>query len=169
MSIHGSLVSGIACALLLESCASKPPPKPPPQAPAEIRATLSASPDVNPDPNGRASPVVVRIYQLRGDSEFNGTDFFSLYDKEKETLAANLISREERTLIPGQQIELQLLLAPDSRFLGAIAALRDIQASHWRAIAAVPQTPPSNKKPVENRLSIRIEKDLINVSISPSN
>jgi type VI secretion system protein VasD len=164
MSTRGASVIAVACALLLGSCASKPPPKPP--QPVETQTIISASPDANPDSNGRASPVVVRLYQLRGDAEFNGADFFALYDKEKETLAASLIMRDERIVLPGQKLELKVSLAPDTRFVGAIAGFRDVQSSHWRAIAEVPKIPESKKKPAERRISIRIEKDSINVSVS---
>jgi type VI secretion system protein VasD len=160
-----SCITGIACALLLESCASKPPPKIP--KPVETQTVISASSDANPDSSGRASPVVVRLFQLRGDAEFNGADFFALYDKEKETLAANLIMRDERTVLPGQQVELKLSVAPDARFLGAIAGFRDIQSSHWRAIAAVPPIPEPKKKAPERQrnITVHVEKDAINVSV----
>ncbi len=165
-----SWVIGLVCSVLLASCASKPPPKPP--KPIETQTVISASADVNPDSAGRASPVVIRVFQLRGDAEFNDADFFALYDKEKETLAANLIMRDERTVLPGQELPLKLSLAPDTRFVGAIAGFRDVQSSHWRAIMPVPEIKESTKKktpdPVRH-ITVRAEKEAINVTISVTN
>lgn len=161
MSIRSIVLCAIAAPCLV-ACAAKPP-KPP--QPVETQTIVSAAADVNPDSTGRPSPVVVRLFQLRGDAEFNGADFFAIFDKEKETLGASLIMRDERVLLPGQQVELKLSLSPDARFLGAVAGYRDVRASHWRAIVEVPKQTPS-KKPVERSITVRVDKDMINVSIT---
>jgi type VI secretion system protein VasD len=162
MSIRGSLVCCVSFTVWLAGCAAKPPPLP---QPAETKTVISAGADANPDASGRPSPVVVRVYQLRGDAEFNGAGYFALYDKEKETLGPSLIMRDQKTVLPGQALDFKLSLSPDARFLGVIAGFRDIQASHWRALAEVPPKPKS-KKPVERTVNVRIEKDTINVSIT---
>ena len=78
----------LICALALSACGGAKPVKP-----TDAHAQLIVSGDVNPDNSGRASPIVVRLYQLRNDGEFATADFFALYDKEKETLGASFISR----------------------------------------------------------------------------
>jgi type VI secretion system protein VasD len=132
MKSRGPIVL-VAGALLLSACAAKPP------KPAPAHAELIVSGDVNPDASGRASPVVVRVYQLRNDGEFNGTDFFGLYEKEKETLGASLVSREEYVLAPGENRKLDLPLNAETRFIGVVAAFRDIRSSRWRAISRPPE------------------------------
>lgn len=122
-----------ACALAGVGCASKPP------KPVPAHAQLIASADTNPDSSGRASPVVVRLFQLRDDGEFATADFFALYDKEKETLGASLVSREEYVLEPGETRSLELPLKTEARFLGAIAAFRDIRSARWRALTPAPE------------------------------
>jgi type VI secretion system protein VasD len=148
----------IACvALALTACASKPP------KPVETKATLSASADVNPDSSGRPSPIVVRVYQLRGDTEFNNADFFALYEKDKEILGASLISREEKTLFPGQQLETDVPLSPEARFVGAIAAYRDLGTSRWRAIIGKPEK-SLLKMLATQRINVQVGKDAITLS-----
>src|SRR4051812_20979385 len=117
----------IVCLAALSACASKPP------GPVKTHTDLIVSADVNPDASGRASPVVVRVYQLRNDGEFVASDFFPLYDREKEILGASFISREEYVLAPGESRTLALPIDANARFIGVIAAYRDIRASHWRA------------------------------------
>ena len=148
-------LAGIA--LLLYACAAKPP------KPADTFAVLSASADVNPDADGRPSPVVVRIYQLRGDSEFSGSAFMALYDKDKETLGASLISREEQTLFPGQQMEMKLPLSPEAVFIGVYAGFRDFQSTRWRAITRAPEK--STLKVLSKlKLNVHVDKGAITVS-----
>jgi len=126
-------IVGIVCLAMLYACASKPP------KPVETHTDLIVSADVNPDTSGRASPIVVRVFQLRNDGEFAAADFFPLYEKEKETLGASFISREEYVLAPGEARTLDLSLSADARFIGVIAAYRDIRSAHWRAISRPPE------------------------------
>jgi type VI secretion system protein VasD len=148
----------IAClALALAGCAAKP------AKPVDTRAILSASEDVNPDSTGRPSPIVVRIYQLRGDTEFNNADFFALYEKDKEILGASLVAREEKTLFPGQQLETDVPLSSEARFVGAVAAYRDLGASRWRALMGKPEK-SLLKVLAKQRIYIRVGKDAITLS-----
>jgi type VI secretion system protein VasD len=145
--------------LALTACASKPP------KPAVTQASVTASADVNPDSMGRPSPVVVRIYQLSGDSQFLDADFFALYDNEQATLGSNLLMRDERTLFPGQRVELNLALSPDARFLGVAAAYRDVRTAHWRAVVGVPEK-SLFKLLAKRRVSVQIGRDAVSIAIT---
>jgi type VI secretion system protein VasD len=149
----------VLAALGLAACASQPP------KPVVTQATLSASADVNPDSEGRPSPVVVRIYQLKGDAEFNDAGFFALFDNEKATLGENLIMRDERTLFPGQKSPLNVALSPDARFLGVVAAYRDIRSSRWRAVVGVPEK-SLLKMLAKRRVSVQIGKDAVTIAVT---
>lgn len=78
--------------LALTGCAASP------DRPIQVRTQLSSAADSNPDATNRASPVVVRVFELRSDAEFAGADFFALYERERETLGGALIEREEFVL-----------------------------------------------------------------------
>jgi len=106
---------------------------------ATAKALITVAADVNPDSSGRASPIVVRVYQLKEQGAFAASDFFAIYDKEEATLGGGLISREEYVFNPGEQRELELKLDKDAKFLGAVAAYRDINNSKWRALTAAPK------------------------------
>jgi len=123
----------LVCVSLLSACAAKPP------KPVKTPAQIIVSSDVNPDAAGRASPIVVRVFQLRNDGEFSAADFFPLYEKEKEILGASLLSREEYVLAPGETRTLDLSINTDARFIGVIAAYRDIRSAHWRALTRSPE------------------------------
>jgi type VI secretion system protein VasD len=153
-----TLLAALTCALTLAGCAAKPP------KPAETKAMITASADVNPDSTGRPSPVVVRIFQLRGDAEFSGADFFALYEKEKETLGASLVLREEVVLRPGESQERILPLSPEARFLGVIAAYRDIRGAQWRQLVAAPEKSLIDLLS-KDRVTIQVDKSTLTVAI----
>jgi type VI secretion system protein VasD len=132
-----TLVPGICLlALTAAGCKSNKPPKPPPPT----KAAIVVSADVNPDSAGRASPIVVRLYQLKEEGAFNGASYFALADKEQATLGTSLESREEYELQPGQTKELVLKIPPEARYLGAVAAYRDLNNSKWKALSPAPET-----------------------------
>ena len=121
----------IASLLFLAACASTPKP-------TIVKITLQAQPSVNPDSNGRASPVVLRFYELKSITAFNAADFFSIFDNEQKTLGAELVSSEVFQLRPGEKLEVDRPLNADTRHLAAIAAFRDLEHSQWRATLALP-------------------------------
>jgi len=146
--------------MLLSACASGPPPPPPP---ITVKVHLQASADINPDGSGRASPLVVRVYELRQDVAFRDADFFALYDHEKQTLAADLVASEEYQLRPGESRDFDFKSDPQIRFLMVVAAYRDLRNSQWRASFEMPH--PANKK-VKNPPLIVLDINLMRAGVS---
>lgn len=129
------VLQGLALALcaLMAACSSAPPaPKP-----TSVKATVQAAVDVNPDARKRASPLVVRIYELKSTAAFDAADFLSLYDRDQATLAADLVGREEFTMRPGESRPWEKTLGPEVRFIGVMAAYRDIEHARWKTVIAV--------------------------------
>jgi type VI secretion system protein VasD len=128
------------------------------------KLSLTASPGVNPDSDGRASPVVVRFFQLRTDGEFADARFFPLYDHEKDVLGQGLISRDEFTLQPGAHREQALPVSPDARFFGVLVAFRDPTAQ-WHAV--VPITPKGIKRVFKDQtVDIQLDKTSVSISVN---
>jgi len=103
-----------------------------------IKGSIQTSYDVNPDPTGQASPIVVRIYQLRSPGPFQNSDFFELYDNEIATLGENLITWEEFELQPNHDLEYNTKFDPETRYMGVIAAFRDLENARWRELVTLP-------------------------------
>lgn len=135
---------------LLAACAGAPPPPPP--KPTIIQASVEAGAAVNPDNKGRASPIVVRVYELRSLAAFNGADFFSLWDREKELLAADMVAKDEFQLRPGEQKKFERNAQPDTKFVAVIAAFRDIERANWRGSVGIA---PNQTTPVAIKLDAR--------------
>jgi type VI secretion system protein VasD len=97
-------------------------------------ASIAAASDVNPDASGRPSPVVIRVYQLQDDAAFRGVDYFVLFDDERKALGADFVSRREYVLAPAEQRKIEVELALEAKFVGVLAAYRDIRNAQWRAV-----------------------------------
>jgi type VI secretion system protein VasD len=149
----------VAVLAALTACSSKPP------KPSPTHAQFVVSGDVNPDASGRASPVVVRLFQLRNDGEFASADFFALYDKEKETLGASLIAREEYVLSPGETRKFDIPINAEARFIGVLAAYRDIRSSRWRALSSSPQKKLLKDLIGKHGVTLSVGKDAVTLAV----
>lgn len=105
----------------------------------KLDLTLTASDAVNPDRHGRPSPVVVRLIELRHPVAFENADFFSLYGRAEQSLPKDWVNSEELELRPGQQLALKLSVEPQSRYVGVLAAYRDLPQVQWRLVLPVAQ------------------------------
>lgn len=150
-------------ATLLTGCFGKKPPAAP--QPAKLDLALVSAANLNPDSTGRPSPLVVRIYALRSIAEFEKADFFSLYEKDEQILAADLVKREELILKPGDTLTQPREFAPDVQFIAVLAAFRDVERSTWRASTPVPAgaqgalTIKADAKSVSVAIEAAAEKD----------
>ncbi len=115
----------------------------------KLDLSLQGSDRLNPDLNGRPSPIVIRLLELKHPVAFENTDFFSLYQRPKEALSPDLVIQEERELRPGEQRDLKLFVQDGSRYVGVLAAYRDLPESSWRFVI-----------PLEHRAQNRIELSL---------
>jgi type VI secretion system protein VasD len=174
--MFGNRTAGLAPWIMLgwfaQGCAKAPPAPQLPQAPAlppitivapveaTVRAsmTLATSADSNPDATGRPSPIVIRVYQLRAEGAFTGADFFPLFDDSEKVLGPELVTRDEYVMAPGERRSIDVTFARDARFVGVLAAFRDVRNAQWRAVVAVPK----------GSLTVSVERARVAVS-SPGN
>jgi type VI secretion system protein VasD len=124
------VVAMLLAATITGACGGKTPPM--------LRGSIKVDARANPDANGRPSPVVVRVYELKSLAGFNNADFFALFEKESETLGGDLVGREEFQLDPGETRPYQRQLQPDTKFIGVVVGFRDIEHARWRESAPVP-------------------------------
>jgi type VI secretion system protein VasD len=153
------LLTGLGVGLLgitLVGCESIPFMKPDPTV---IEAKAEASAQVNPDARKRPSPVVVRVYELKSRTQFDATDFISLFERDKDVLGGDLVARDEFVMRPGESKDIKKQPAPETKFLAVLVGFRDLEKSRSRAvIAVVPNT--------TNRWLIKI--DPLAVAIQPA-
>jgi type VI secretion system protein VasD len=121
-----SLFLGAGGSLMLElaGCGSAAKPTP-------VNISISVDKAVNPGESGEASPVVVRVYELKGIKAFNNASYFD-FDDEAKTLGADLISATEYELVPGSSKEYSNKISSEAAYIGVVASFRDIQSAKWK-------------------------------------
>ncbi|HEY0819459.1 MAG TPA: type VI secretion system lipoprotein TssJ [Rhizobacter sp.] len=95
---------------------------------------LAASDSLNVDAAGRSLSLVVRVYKLRSASAFLNApqEAFGNTNKEKETLADELIESREFVLLPGQQQRISERWSRDATHVGVVALFRAPAPHRWR-------------------------------------
>lgn len=104
---------------------------------ADVQLDVMVDKQVNPDPSGRASPLVIKVYQLNDKLAFETKDFFSIYDATDKDFKKAIVTQKEYQLNPGHEIHQALVTDPATNYIGIIAAFRDIEIAKWRAVAKV--------------------------------
>ena len=147
--------------LILTGCSSTPKP------PVAV-VSLNVQPNINPytttteTKTPQARPVVIRFYELTSLAAFNSADFFSVFNEYKATLENELITSEEFRLIPGHKQKFNRTLNIDTRYVGVVAAYKDLEQSQWRASAILP---PKEKSP---EIYIFLEGNKIQIGAKPA-
>ena len=148
-----TLVIALLTTTLISGCFGKDPP---PTPATIISAEVLASELINPDGEGRPSPIVVRLYELKSLGTFNTIEFFPLYNEEAATLGDDLVYREEFSLMPGGKKLFNRTPAADTQYLAVIAAFRNIDQAIWKAAVPIP---------AERVTNLIIQLDSLSVSI----
>jgi type VI secretion system protein VasD len=151
--------AALAAMFALAGCASAPPPPPPPK-PTLLDAVVTASAQVNPNAQQRASPVMVRVFDLKGALAFEAADFVSLFNSERDALATDLVEREEFVLQPGASHRLQRPLKPEVKALGIAVAFRDLERATWRVVVPV-------RANATNKVTLTLDGIRVTATVAP--
>ena len=122
----------ILAVVVMAACKSNPP------KPHNSKLTLQVSADTNPDANNRPSPIVVRVFQLKGSDKFTQAGYFELSDDAAKVLGPDLIKVEEHQLRPGENLVVALSVAGDAKFVGVVATFRSFRDAQWRVVSPAP-------------------------------
>jgi type VI secretion system protein VasD len=96
--------------------------------------SVEAASDINPDDKGRATPVVVQIFELASAARFDTATFLSLQDALPETLGDALLATEEMIMRPGETKATCYPVHQDATAIGVVAAYRELPKATWRQV-----------------------------------
>lgn len=147
------LISGLMALSLLFACAA------PPEDPVPVNKTLTvqAGPNVN-QYNSSANPIVIRLYQLSGSSEFEAADFWQIFNGDAPELAGIVLDvRSLSPLYPGESRLVALDLEPDVFYLAAFAEFADFGTQKFRDVV------PIDEERLDNGVTVSITASGISI------
>lgn len=130
---------------LVTSCGLMAPKKPPPTeieikpapAAADIDFMVVASPLMNPGPDGAPSPVVMRLYQLNGETNFANASFQQLWEDDAKTLGPTMLAKTELFLTPGGVQRIKANLIKGTTIVAVVVGFRQFETAKWRAMVGL--------------------------------
>jgi type VI secretion system protein VasD len=129
--VAGCLTS--ACLLLIAGCAATEH-----AAAVPYSITFDVAGDVNQDASRRATPIVLKVFQLKTSSAFDSADFFSLQSKPDGVLGNELLSVDRIIVRPGESRTLHYSGSVDAHAIGVVAEYRRIEQSRWKLTIPLP-------------------------------
>jgi type VI secretion system protein VasD len=129
----------------------------PPVGATELELTIVGGPQLNPNSEGRASPVVVRVFGLKASQGFESADYAALFERATETLKADVLAQEEFVLRPGDIQHRDRAPGPQERVIGVAAAFRRIEGALWKLVIPL-------KPGVRNQLLIDLNADRVRLA-----
>ncbi len=110
----------IFCLLFITGCSK----------PMEIR--VKAHENLN-----QGYPVVLRIYQLKNDTNFQHGTIQSFWLNDQQLLGEELVDKIEYSLQPGQLVKFKVNLEDETKFVGACADFNQPDMDGWRGIQSL--------------------------------
>ncbi len=151
----------LACAMQVQAQDAKEPTK--------LVLNIEAAAGVNPDTSLRPSPIKVRIYELKDPASFSEADYFSLDSTDKIVLAADMLTRDEFILRPGESRSIERKSKPQTTAIGVLAGYRDLPNSTWRFVFKLKEAPDASWMRAlipANRTELRIELQPQGISLT---
>ena len=104
---------------------------------ATATVNLSSVNYLNPDVNGRASPVMVTVYQLKTPYAFKQATFDQLINNSGALLGTSLLDKQTIAVKPNTNQQLSIALANQTLYVGVVAAYRNITHATWHQIVRI--------------------------------
>ncbi len=117
-----------AAGMVLSACAMDHGPKT-----TDLRFMIDADDFINPNTANVASPVVLRIYELKQLNALSGASLFELLDTDTNVLGPDLVSKREIEVKPGEKVKFDRSTPIETHYIGVIAGFRTLEGATWRA------------------------------------
>ncbi len=127
---------------VIPACSSTPAPEA--AAPCDVQiVTLNiyAADNINPNETGNPRPVVVRLYQLKGDVRLLNASYDDVLLKDKEVLADDVMKVDEVGVFPNDLVEVKFERIKEASFLAGVALFHSPKGQSWKTFYEFPLLP----------------------------
>ena len=116
-----------------------------------LHLDIKARDAVNNNATGIPLATVVRIYQLKDRSTFDGTDYPSLFAEDSQAIKADLIAEKDIRIRPGAAVSIDVPLDDKAEYV-AVAGMflaPDIANNTWRVVLSRDDLDPDKARQIE--------------------
>ncbi|HSO00560.1 MAG TPA: type VI secretion system lipoprotein TssJ [Candidatus Nanopelagicales bacterium] len=133
---------GAAGAAWVAGCAGAPPPPPPEPCDVQmVTLNLFAADNINPNETGNPRPVVVRLYQLKGDVRLENATYDEVLLKDKDILQDDIAKVDEVEVFPNDLVEVKFERIKEASHLAGVALFHSPKGNSWKTFYEFPLPP----------------------------
>jgi type VI secretion system protein VasD len=105
----------------------------------DLKIEFIVDSDINQDELGIASPLFIRLYELKSEKMMKKADFIDIYEKDKEALGADMVGEAHKLkrFTPGQNRIESFVLDKDTQYVALYAEFFDFKESRFKLIFPV--------------------------------
>jgi len=108
---------------------------------ADLQIKFIVNHDINLDDHKVASPLVVRMYELKSTKAFEAANFIDLYERDTEILGKTMITEQSlKPLQPNENRTESFVLSKGTKFVGLYAEFLQYENSKYKVIIPVAET-----------------------------
>ncbi|RBQ35362.1 type VI secretion system lipoprotein TssJ [Rahnella aquatilis] len=133
----------------------------------DLHMDFTAREALNTDASEASSssqPVLVRVYQLRDDKNFQKTVYQQLAGEGDDALKDDLLASRNVVIKPGTAMSLDMPMEKDAKFVAVVGLFRhpDMDKNQWRLVIKREELDPDKARVIElgnNSLTLQPVKD----------
>lgn len=129
---------------------------------SDLELNILARADINPDDREIASPLVIRLYELKDNNKFEKMSFYDIYQNDKELLGKNLVNKHVfDPLVPDSKLTKILVLDKKTKYIGIFAEFTQYKNSIYLSVVEIDQHFDKTVKIILTGNELRLENKLL--------
>ena len=140
LALAGLLAGGLGVTSLT---ACNPPPAAAPK-PCDVQVVtlnIYAADNINPNERGNPRPVVVKLYQLKGEVRMENATYDEILLKDKDTLGEDLAKVDDVEVFPNDLVQVKFERMKDASVLAGVALFHGPKGNSWKTYYIFPPMP----------------------------
>lgn len=106
-----------------------------------VTLNLFAADNINPNETGNPRPVVVRLYQLKGDVRLENATYDEVLLKDKDILQDDIAKVDEVEVFPNDLVEVKFERIKEASHLAGVALFHSPKGNSWKTFYEFPLPP----------------------------
>lgn len=104
----------------------------------DLEIVFKVDADINPDELDKASPLFIRMYELKSKKMIKKADFIEIYERDKEVLGADMLAVHKlKRLKPGESRTEHFVLDGKTQYVALYAEFLEFKESKYKLIIPV--------------------------------
>jgi len=104
----------------------------------DLQIDFEVDADINPDELGKASPLFIRMYEMKAKKMIKKADFIEIYERDKEVLGADMVNMHKlKHFKPGEKRTEHFVLDKDTRYVVLYGEFLEFKDSKYKLIIPV--------------------------------